>query len=674
MAVSKMEKMTLIAAAKDEGRILQLLQGLQTVEIKHVFHSKEEAQQIKAAYPFLLSEQPETNLRHYENLLRELQAALLCMKRFSTKLPKVKRKNCTLEELEAEFDEALLTEELAKINQLQSALSALQQEHQQLAEDEANLIKWQYLDVVPQTFSLKSARVLSGSINVANQAAFLEQLQQAETIYVEEFYQTTHDVYLVLIYLEEQAHWLHTVLEKFSFQQLEYPYERLPKEEYRLTQERYQSLGEQEKNIKAQLTTYQGLYESFCLAEEVLLAIIHREKAKKYLLSASAFFVLQAWLPTEEKNSVIQKVTQNLPQEKVYLTFEEPTAVDIETDIPIQLKNTALVKPFEMLTEMYSLPKYKEIDPTPAMTPFYLVFFGMMVADIGYGLIMLIAAAVALKAFVLPRSMKRFAKFFFILSVPTIIWGFIYSSFFGAALPKTFLGFSLPFPILSTTEDVNTILIMSVIFGFIQLFVGLIIYGVQLTKQKQYLESLHSSFAWQGMLTGIALIVLAKFVLADNQLVFLIGTGLVSIAAVAIVVIPMIQSTSKLKGIAKGLYNLYGLTGYIGDLVSYTRLMALGIAGGSIASAFNMLVEFMPPVARFSIGLVLLVALHALNIFLSLLSAYVHGARLQYVEFFGKFYAGGGRAFAPLRTEEKYVNIEKKSEITGGKKDDGLFD
>ena len=122
----------------------------------------------------------------------------------------------------------------------------------------------------------------------------------------------------------------------------------------------------------------------------------------------------------------------------------------------------------------------------------------------------------------------------------------------------------------------------------------------------------------------------------------------------------MIQSKSKIQGLASGAYNLYGITGYIGDLVSYTRLMALGISGGSIAAAFNMLVSYMPPIARFSVGILLMVVLHGLNIFLSLLSAYVHGARLQYVEFFGKFYEGGGRAFRPLKTEEKYVNIKQE--------------
>ena len=148
--------------------------------------------------------------------------------------------------------------------------------------------------------------------------------------------------------------------------------------------------------------------------------------------------------------------------------------------------------------------------------------------------------------------------------------------------------------------------------------------------------------------------------LMDSQGLFFIGVGLAVLSALLIIVTPMLQSKSKLKGLAKGAYNLYGITSYIGDLVSYTQLMALGISGGSIAAAFNMLVGYMPPIARFSVGILLMLALHGLNIFLSLLSAYVHGARLQYVEFFGKFYEGGGRAFSPLKTEEKYVNIEQK--------------
>ena len=121
-------------------------------------------------------------------------------------------------------------------------------------------------------------------------------------------------------------------------------------------------------------------------------------------------------------------------------------------------------------------------------------------------------------------------------------------------------------------------------------------------------------------------------------------------------------SDNKALGAGAGLYNLYGITGYIGDMVSYTRLMALGVSGGSIAVAFNMIIDFLPLWARFTIGAVLFVLLHTINFGLSMLSAYVHGARLVFVEFFGKFYEGGGKALEPLKTEEKYIYLKNKKE------------
>lgn len=212
---------------------------------------------------------------------------------------------------------------------------------------------------------------------------------------------------------------------------------------------------------------------------------------------------------------------------------------------------------------------------------------------------------------------------------------------------------------MSTTDDVNTILVLSVIFGLIQILVGLFLAAKEHIKRKDYVDAINDGFAWQGILVGVVLLLLGSMIVKNPIFVYL-GAGLAILSALCILVIPIFQSSSKVKGAAKGAYNLYGLTGYIGDLVSYTRLMALGISGGSIGAAFNMLVAFMPPAARFSVGILLIIALHALNMFLTLLSAYVHGARLQYVEFFGKFYTGGGRAFDPLKTAEKYVNINHK--------------
>lgn len=658
-----MDKMTIIAAAEKEEDILQAIQGMQAIEVKDFSHSNVDSSYIENHFAAPLLVGDELKKKHYQSMLTEIQDGLTFIDRFSEKSSKkkpIKRQIRTLYSLEKAFDKQKISEYLKEIMSLKSKLRIIETTRKELLLKEKWLARWQYLDIIPKKHDLEYTDILLGSISSVNQTDFLSEIDKALSIYVEEIYQSQNHLYYCLIYLKSQSKELDRITAKYSFNRFDYPYDSLPKEAYQKNKEERLTLIEEEKQVKKKLASYRDCLEELYLAEEMTYAYLHREEAKKHLLNTSYFFILQGWIPIDEKEELSSILLDVLPQDEVYISFDEPTDDEIQADIPVKLKNNSLVAPFEMLTEMYSLPNYDEIDPTPIMTPFYMVFFGMMVADIGYGLLMLLGALFTLKFIVLPRRMKRFADFFLVVSFPTIVWGFIYGSFFGAALPKVLFGLTLPFPILSTSEDVNTILILSVLFGFIQLLTGLMVNGIVLTKQKRYLDSIGESFAWQGLLVGILIVVLGMLIFVSNELVIL-GLVVASISAVSIITVPIIQSKSKVKGLAKGLYGLYGLTGYIGDLVSYTRLMALGISGGSIAAAFNMLVEFMPPMARFTVGIILIIALHALNLFLSLLSAYVHGARLQYVEFFGKFYTGGGRAFKPLKTEEKYMNIEKNS-------------
>lgn len=658
MAVTKMEKMTIIAATEREEVILQAIQGMQAIEIKDFFHSNVDSFYLEKYFSATLLEE-ESKKKHYQTLLTEIQDALLFIARFSeSKLKKkpLKRQVRTLYSLEKNFDEQKINEYLEELSLLKSKLTLIETTRKDLLSKEKGLARWQYLDIIPKKYSLESADILLGSIRSANQMDFLADLEGLSSIYVEEIYHSQNHVYYSLIYLKSQLADLDKITSRYSFNQFDYPYEMLPKEAYQKNKEELATLVKEEKQLKSSLSTYRVHLEELFLAEEMAYAFIHREEAKKHLVNTSYFFIMQGWIPVEEKQELAAALQRVLLKEQVYIAFDESTNEEIQADIPIKLKNNSLVAPFEMLTEMYNLPKYDEIDPTPIMTPFYMVFFGMMVADIGYGVLMLVGALLALTLLILPQKKKRFADFFLVLSFPTIVWGFIYGTFFGVALPQVFFGIQLPFPILSTTEDVNTILILSVVFGFIQLLTGLMINGIELTKRKRYLDSISESFAWQGLLIGMLIVVLGRLLFSNGGLV-IAGIVVATISALSIVIVPIIQSKSKVKGLFKGLYGLYGLTGYIGDLVSYTRLMALGISGGSIAAAFNMLVAFMPPIARFTIGILLIIALHALNLFLSLLSAYVHGARLQYVEFFGKFYSGGGRSFKPLKTEEKHTNI-----------------
>ncbi|OTP10039.1 V-type sodium ATPase subunit I [Enterococcus sp. 10A9_DIV0425] len=662
MAVTKMEKVTLISDKRNQDAILQAVQGIQNVEIRDLFQETSNNQWVDTYFPKVAIFEKEPLVNALKNRILQTREAIQFIEHHGDKQQKkqhLKRQELTLQELAENYSEEDFTKKLEEILSLKKQWETLTEQRNELASEEEWLVHWYGLDVSPKHAVSKETDLVIGSINVANYPDFSEEIQKINGVYLEEVSSNEHFVYLSYVSLKSMRPSIEEVTGRYGFVKEDYPYDTPPKEQLQKIKNKLTNCQEEQKKLAVKIGNCSNYIQELQWAEENLLAMSEREAVKDRFIHAPYLIVVQGWIGEEEKQELNQQLSKSLSAEDIFISFEEPTDEEIKGEVPTKLKNHPLVAPFEMLTEMYSLPKYQEIDPTPWMMPFYLVFFGMMVADIGYGLLMLIGAIAAQKLMVLPRGMKQFAKFFEILAFPSIIWGFIYSSFFGQALPKEVFGIHLPFPILSTTEDVNTILILSVIFGLIQILVGLFIAAKEHIKHKAYVDAVNDGFAWQGILVGLILILIGAMLIKNDALVYL-GAGLAILSALCILIIPIFQSSSKIKGIAKGAYSLYGLTGYIGDLVSYTRLMALGISGGSIAAAFNMLVAFMPPAARFSIGILLIIALHALNMFLTLLSAYVHGARLQYVEFFGKFYTGGGRAFKPLKTAEKYVNINHK--------------
>lgn len=661
MSVTKMEKVTLISDRKNQETILQAIQGIQQVEFRDLFQETTNNHWVETYFPQVKIFSEDTSKHELEQRLQSIREAVQFIGHHGhsqQKLVHLKRTELSLHELEAAYSETDFLRKLQEVLDLKKQWEKLSEQQKKLMEEEEWLLKWQYLDVIPATFDSQKTVLVLGSMGTNSLALFQNAVAQLP-VYMKEIYSTTKSVYLAYITLQEAAEQVAEIASRQGLTVMNYPYDDVPSKVLTKIKEQLSEIQVAQKELANKIGSFQELIREFEWVEEVTLALIERERVKQQFVRSKQLLVLQGWIGIDAKTDLMTALAEKLPASAVHVQFELPTVEEIQTEVPTKLTNHPLIEPFELLTEMYSLPKYEEVDPTPWFMPFYLVFFGMMVADVGYGLLLLIGSVLLQKWVVLPRGLARFVKFFEILSIPTIIWGLVYSSFFGEALPKSIFGIPLPFPILSTTEDVNTILILSVIFGLIQILVGLFVSAKENLKRKAYLNAISEGFAWQGILIGIVFAAVGVIVLKQKQFLYL-GGGIAMLSALCIVIIPIIQSTSRVKGAAKGVYNLYGLTSYIGDLVSYTRLMALGISGGSIAAAFNMLVAFMPPVARFSVGLLLIVLLHALNLFLTLLSAYVHGARLQYVEFFGKFYTGGGRAFQPLKTAEKYVNINHR--------------
>ena len=399
--------------------------------------------------------------------------------------------------------------------------------------------------------------------------------------------------------------------------------------------------------IKEEVASFEEDYKKMKLVYDYLTNIVLRYKASNNFLRTTNTVTIQGWCEVE-KDEELEKICKSVLADDYYLSFEEVKEDEIE-EVPVKLKNGLLNRTFESVTEMYSLPKYNEVDPTPLLVPFYLIFFGMMVADVGYGLVMFIAAFCAMKFLKLNKKNEDFARFFLFLSIPTTIIGLIYGSFFGDAV-------KIP-GLINPTEDVNTLLVASIVFGVIQIFFGLCIKAYSLIKAGKPKDAFYDVGSWLITLTSIG--VLSGCIMLD-------WPSIVKYIAIAAMIFGMIVivltggRAEKTKGaqIGQGLYSLYGITSYIGDLVSYTRLMALGLSGGCIAGALNLLMKSLTGPAIILLP-VLFVAAHVFNLLLGLLGAYVHTARLQYVEYFSKFYEGGGKAFTPFKASEKYMNLKE---------------
>lgn len=654
MAIAKMNKVMLIAPTDKQNDLLDAIQELQSLEVT----SLEQAKELFAENSIALQEADADGINALQQKFEGIHAAITFVEK-NQKQPsliqklKTPREQFALSELQKEVQKWDTDALVDHVESIRNTLRKKDDELKELREKEALLRKWSVLDFYPKDiFKHPYTKTKMGTIPQATDNAYLDGLKESELISVHEVYHTREEIGVLVTYPRKAQQAAKEELAKAHFSIVWYAFEEAPSVELEKNLKAQQAVVDAKKKVLDDLQEEKDLLRKLQLSAEVTYNELQKEQAKNGLVNGQHVFVLQGWLTTKAVDDVEVQLKEKLGEgEYVFLPLE--IAEEEYEEVPTVLENNAFLQPFENLTEMYGLPKYGELDPTPYTAPFYLVFFGMMAADLGYGALLWLGTFIMLKFFHFDKGMNRNLKFFHLLSYPVMIWGIIFGSAFGA---------DLPFQPLSLSKDLITIMILSIIFGVIQILVGLSLGAYSNLKKKAYVDAYTSHLGWLAIITGIILYVLGSMVL-NISWIATIGSSIAIIAAVAIVVVTVLSSENKWGGLASGLYNLYGISGYVADVVSYTRLMALAVSGGSIASAFNMLVGFLPPVARFTAGIFLIVALQGLNIFLSFLGAYVHGLRLQFVEFFGKFYDGGGHALKPFKTYEKYVDIkQQKSE------------
>ena len=415
------------------------------------------------------------------------------------------------------------------------------------------------------------------------------------------------------------------------------------KENDKALAENLAALEKERQEIKQRIAGLGGKREALLEASDRAAIALRREEAKSRLVGTDKVFLLEGWLPAD-RCAEIEKMLEPFT---CATETREPTE-DEYPQVPVQLKNNKLTRPLNMVTEMYSLPAYGTLDPNPLMAPFFILFYGIMMADMGYGLLMMIASVIISKKYRPKGTSGELFSLLGLCGISTFIMGALTGGFFGdfltqlVAIVSPGTVFALP-KLFDPLDDLTMILIGSMALGMVQIVTGMAISLIEKCKRKKFLDAFFEEITWWIVFIGIALLALGK-----GAAVLYVGCALVLLG-------PIVQGKGwgKLTGVFGSLYN--HVTGYFGDILSYTRLMALMLAGSVIAQVFNMLAAMPGNVIAF---IIISMLGNAMNFGLNLLGCYVHDLRLQCLEFFNKFYVDGGKPFRPMTLDTEYVDLQ----------------
>ena len=415
------------------------------------------------------------------------------------------------------------------------------------------------------------------------------------------------------------------------------------KENDKALAENLAALEKERQEIEQRIAGLGGKREALLEASDRAAIALRREEAKSRLVGTDKVFLLEGWLPADR----CAEIEKTLKPFTCAIETREPTE-DEYPQVPVQLKNNKLTQPLNMVTEMYSLPAYGTLDPNPLMAPFFVLFYGIMMADMGYGLLMMIASVIISKKYRPKGTSGELFSLLGLCGISTFIMGALTGGFFGdfltqlVAIVSPGTVFALP-KLFDPLDDLTMILIGSMALGMVQIVTGMAISLIEKCKRKKFLDAFFEEITWWIVFIGIALLALGK-----GAAVLYVGCALVLLG-------PIVQGKGwgKLTGVFGSLYN--HVTGYFGDILSYTRLMALMLAGSVIAQVFNMLAAMPGNVIAF---IIISMLGNAMNFGLNLLGCYVHDLRLQCLEFFNKFYVDGGKPFRPMTLDTEYVDLQ----------------
>jgi len=655
VAVAKINKVELIAHISDKEKIIKALEKVSILEIQ----TKEET---------LSPEKVKTHIHNKINHLTEKLSRVNFLLRLVNQISAPKQSLIDsfvppkLIVKKKDFETILEGYPLDKIYKEMEALDVKfhQSRHNFIeADNNANLLNpWKKLDFNPNETETQKAQIFFATIPDFREEEFIDVLEEECPLCYSQVINRANGLsYLVVYVHKENLDVFNNLIRRYEFILISLP-KVIGTVSKTIDDLKKKALHykEEEGKVINRIKKINRYYSKLVISRSFLENELHKANVENNLTHTSDVFVVEGFIKAADYKKLRSAVAEQT--NKYALTFEDVKAKDKP---PVILENPRYLKPLEAVTALYGMPSYDELDPTPYLAPFFLIAFGLAIGDVIYGLALIGLSWLLTKSKRFSPNTKVFLGLF--------IYGGIAATFFGVITGSwlTFPHESLPRALQSIVlfdpiAQPALFLVITLLFGLVQIYLGVILKLVGIARDKSVSKALQSQLPILLLIPGVAILIAGFLGFPLSPIVYNIAVYLALAGILGVIIFSEYEAKSIVGRIGGGLYNLYSMTSYLGDTISYGRIMALGLATFLIGSTINTMflgnVLFQSLLVKIVLGISLVPILHLLNLAVNTISAFVHPARLQYVEFFSKFFKGGGSRFQPIALKTDNIIIE----------------
>jgi len=652
MAILPMAKVLIISHNSEAAR---LLEALQTEGICQILNAQEAT--VSRNLPELAVK--EQRPKDVEELLNRLTKCITFLKGFGDPTKSLVSMLAPRVVVDEKSYQKTITDQQAlklidQCEQLETAIEKVKSQIEGLRATLLELQPWQSLTTPVEEIGSLAWTICQAGLLPAGQAKYVQDNISEVGGAIQQVGQTENRYACLVVYLKENANEVQKMLRAAEFAPVSFAAmsgtvsELIRQHEEKLSQAegQLQSYIESATKLSKSLLKLEILYDHYW-------NLLNREQTKGAAPATHRTVVLEGWVKENDYRR-LEKIVSGF--EASSLSRIEPAA---DEEIPVEIENKGIIQPFEVITRLYGMPQPSNVDPTIFLAPFFALFFGICLGDAGYGLIMVAATVIVVKKM---QGDKKLLWMLGVCAVFAILVGALTGSWFGDAIQQFVPGLESLRKRLMWFDPMKKPLMMlglAIILGYTQLMSGLVIAFVHNLRMKDYAAAVFEQLTWLIMLNALVLLGLSKAGVISADIGKFCGR-LAVVPAVLIVLLSNRQG-SWAGRLGLGAYNLFSAVFYLGDVLSYLRLMALGMVSSGLAMAVNLIAQLTLKIP-YGIGILVMILVfvggHAFNLILSVLGAFVHTMRLQFVEFFPKFLIGGGRTFQPLHKEYKHVHLE----------------